>query len=153
LCLLYAIPSSGQELRKVFPGAFQAKLSEGMRNGVYVGFNRYHYSSRASYRFLVLFPDGWVMVGVPEQGLDGFSLQNYLNQPGRDLALTGHYRVYGNRLDLIWQDSPDHRESVDLEENGGDIHGLNLYTPACGRCRGTTFAGTYRWGESTLQFL
>lgn len=152
-CLQRAAPSCGQVLTQQYAAAFQAKLAEGMRNGVYVGFYRYRYSSRANYRFLVLFPDGWIMLGVPEQGLDGFNFQNYLNQPGRDRALTGHYRVYGTRLDIIWQDSPDHRESVNLDEGSGDIHGLNLYTPACGKCGEGGFAGTYRWGEATLQLL
>ena len=126
-------------------------LPEGMRNGVYVGFQRAAYGLHTEHRFLHFYPDGWVMLGVPEEGLDRFDFAAFRTNP-QNKALVGHYRVYGNRVDIIWLDSPDHRESHDLDESGVDMHGP-FYVPSCASCGGTTFSGTYQWGESLLQFM
>ncbi len=145
--ILWTLISAGQLCAQ----AAAPKLSDGMRDGIYVGFHRVRYSARADYRFLMLFPDGWVIRTVPEQGLDNFNLPGFLSHPQLDRSLVGHYRVYGHRLDIIWSESPDDRESDELDESGSDIHGYDLYTPACSHC--SNFSGTYRWGDSTLQFL
>lgn len=128
----------------------QTTLAPGMRDGVYVGFQRAAYSLHMEHRFLHLFPDGWVMLGIPEQGLDGFDFQSYRIQE-QNKPFVGHYKVYGNRLDIIWLDSSDHRESHDLDDSSPDIHGP-YYIPGCSVCNGTRFAGVYEWG-GTLQFL
>jgi hypothetical protein len=133
------------------PAQASAHLAEGMRDGIYVGFQRAVYSLHIEHRFLHFFPDAWVMLGVPKAGLDGFDLQTYVGNL-QDKSLVGHYRVYGSRVDIIWLDSPDHRESHDLDESAPDIHGP-YYISSCGHCTGTKFDGTYAWGESTLQFL
>lgn len=128
-----------------------AILAEGMRNGIYVGLQRAVYSFHIEHRFLYFYPDGWAMLGMPKEGLDDFDFQAYRNAL-RDKSLIGHYRVYGNRVDIIWLDSPDHRESHDLDESAPDIHGP-YYVSSCGNCKGKKFDGTYQWEQSTLQFL
>jgi hypothetical protein len=143
-------PPSEVKSTAVAPPPGPGNLQEGMRNGVYVGLQRAVYSFHIEHRFLYFFPDGWVMLGLPREGLDDFDFQAYRDTL-RDKSLIGHYRVYGNRVDIIWSDSPDDREFHDLDESARDIHGL-YYVPSCGTCKGTKLDSTYQWEQSTLQF-
>jgi hypothetical protein len=103
------------------------------RSDVYVNTINHHY--------LTFFPDGSVMQGVPEQGLDGFNFQAYAAQAQR--FFTGRYRAEGNNIEIIWNNSPDNRWYVQLNEQGSEA-GL-AYVPLC-RCNGKRFAGVYLLG-------
>jgi hypothetical protein len=127
-----------------------AKIPEGMLNGVYAGFHRRTYSVGFDPRFLVFYPNGWVIY-LPESGLAGFDLNAYLNDPRVDKALIGHYRDYGKYISIIWQDSPDHRDQLGHNENGG-LGGFDSYSPSA-PTNELRFSGVYLWGSPNgIQF-
>jgi hypothetical protein len=121
-----------------------AKLAEGMLNGVYAGFHRRTYSVGFDPRFLVFYPSG-IVIYLPPNGLAGFDLNTYLNDPKIDKALIGRYRDYGNYISVIWQDSPSHRDQLVHNENGG-LSGYDSYSPAV-PSNGLRFSGVYLWGS------
>lgn len=124
-------------------------LPPGVLDGVYAGTSLRAYYSGAQTRFLVFFPDGSAIGGLPDDGMDGFNAQAYaqrLAQRGPINNLFGRYQVTENRVDIAWG---DFAESWWLQSDGGG--NLRVLVPVC-RCDGARFSGLYQWGPYSLQF-
>lgn len=143
--LVAAVPPGPTESPE--PGA---ALAPGMLDGVYVGLQSSHMFGSIDHRFLIFYADGWVMDGMPEDGLDGFNFSAYARDP-HHRGQIGRYRADGALVSIVWQDSPANREFVQRDERAADLRGPSVYIPLC-RCNGTRFAGAYEWDNGTLQF-
>lgn len=131
-------------------GASGAKLPEGMLSGVYASFHKRAYSLGFDPRFLVFFANGTVIY-LPQNGLAGFDLNAYVNDPGTDQALVGRYRDYGSYISVIWNDHPGHRDQLGHNETGG-LGGYDSFSPAAPP-NGLRFSGVYYWGQPNgIQF-
>lgn len=126
------------------------KLPEGMLSGVYASFHRRASSLGFDPRFLVFYPNGTVIY-LPENGLAGFNLDAYVNDPGVDKALIGRYRDYGTTISVIWNDNPGHRDEFGHNESGA-LGGHDSFSPAAPP-NGLRLSGVYFWGQPNgIQF-
>lgn len=131
-------------------GAVSAKLPEGMLSGVYASFHKRAYSLGFDPRFLVFFANGTVIY-LPQNGLAGFDLNAYVNDPRTDKALVGRYRDYGSYISVIWNDNPGHRDQLGHNESGG-LGGYDSFSPSAPPT-GLRFSGVYYWGQPNgIQF-
>ena len=131
-------------------GAAGGKLPEGMLSGVYASLHKRAYSLGFDPRFLVFFANGTV-IHLPQNGLAGFDLNAYVNDPRTDTALVGRYRDYGNYISVIWNDNPGHRDQLGHNESGG-LGGYDSFSPAAPP-NGLRFSGVYYWGQPNgIQF-
>lgn len=131
-------------------GAAGGKLPEGMLSGVYASFHKRAYSLGFDPRFLVFFANGTVTY-LPQNGLAGFDLNAYINDPRTEKALVGRYRDYGNYISVIWNDNPGHRDQLGHNESGG-LGGYDSFSPAASP-NGLRFSGVYFWGQPNgIQF-
>jgi hypothetical protein len=126
----------------VAPADSPDPLPSGALEGLYVGFSIHN--ARMENRFLLFTRDGWVFRDFPDEGLAGFNATAFRNDPSRNKSWTGRYRLDGNDIHILWQDSADDREILHLNEKGAS-EGLNTFIPVC-RCTGTRFSGVYIWG-------
>jgi hypothetical protein len=102
------------------------------------------------HRFLIFYPDGRVMNGMPEEGLEGFSFAAFAADPKNQNEL-GRYRVDGEQINIVWEDWPGHRDVVQHRE-GVDVGYPDVYIPLC-RCDGERFSGLYKWDyQSGIEF-
>ena len=130
--------------------ASRGKLPEGMLNGVYASFHKRSYSLGFDPRFLVFYPNGTVIY-LPENGLAGFDLNAYVNDPRTDKALVGRYRGYGNYISVVWNDNPGHRDQFGHNESGG-LGGYDSFSPSAPP-NGLRLSGVYYWGQPNgIQF-
>ena len=129
--------------------ASSTAVPDGMLNRLYVA-NRLSdiYRNSINHDYLMFFPDGSVMHGLPDQGFDGFNFQTWASTA--DQALVGRYRAYGNRIEIVWN-AANQRGSVERDENADDTRGNQVYIPVC-RCSGAKFSGVYMWGPYSIQF-
>jgi|GEM_PF-5123119 len=143
-----AAPANGDSSGS--PGASGAKLPEGMLSGVYASFHKRAYSLGFDPRFLVFFANGTVIY-LPQNGLAGFDLNAYVNDPRTDKALVGRYRDYGNYISVIWNDNPGHRDQLGHNEAGG-LGGYDSLSPSAPP-NGLRLSGVYYWGQPNgIQF-
>jgi hypothetical protein len=122
----------------------------GMLDGVYVALAFGEVYRKLEHRYLRFFPDGTVARGLPDEGFDGFNLAAFAARSAP--SLVGRYRADGKRIEIIWNDSPNNRWSVQRDEEGSAPRGVDSYVPAC-RCTGAKFSGVYDWGRNSIQFF
>lgn len=102
-------------------------------------------------RFLIFYPDGRVMNGMPEQGLEGFNVGGFFAKSGNEVD-KGRYKVNGQQIFIVWQYWRDHQDTVSYQ-NDGDLGSPNVYIPLC-RCDGERFSGLYMWDtRSGIEFF
>jgi hypothetical protein len=96
--------------------------------------------------FIVLFPDGSAIGALPEQGMDGFNPQAWLQSLARSGPINNavaRYQVFPDHILLAYS---NFTRSYGLP--GGGVGSL---IPLC-QCNGIKFAGVYAWGNLMVQF-
>lgn len=119
------------------------KLAPGALQGIYAGF-ALGAAGRMGLHRLNFNPDGWVVKDVPQEGMIGFDFTAYRKDPKTNRSWVGRYRVDGNKINILWQDYAEDRQTITRNEAAFNP-GLDVYVPMC-RCTGKRFAGKYNWG-------
>jgi hypothetical protein len=124
--------------------------ASGALDGVYAALVIGTFSNHVEHRFLVFYPDGWVLNSMPEGGLEGFNFAAFAADTS-NRGLIARYRVDGEQVNMVWQDWAGRRDVVRHQE-GTDVGAPNVYVPMC-RCDGERFSGTYLWDyQSGIEF-
>jgi hypothetical protein len=131
--------TSGDEPQNVPPG---------MLAGVYVATTNGIKPSNTQYLF---YPDGFVMHGVPQQGMLGFDFNHYRSGDNPDRCWVGRYKVEGDEIKIVWLNQFGNPSNPDtVKRNETQAHpaydpGSQIFIPMC-RCTGKRLSGMYRWG-------
>ena len=110
----------------------------------------------------LFYPDGFVMNGVPPEGMLAFDFNHYRTENNPERNWVGRYKVEGNMIQIVWinQFSDPAKPDVILR-NETSAHpsvsfGSQVFIPMC-RCTGKMLSGTYRWGapaaDQYIQFF
>lgn len=135
-----AVSPSRQPSRTLAPG-----MLDGPYDALVIGTG-----GRVGHRFLVFYPDGRVMNGMPVEGLEGFNFAAFAGDSTNQNDL-GRYRVDGEQISIEWANWPGHRDVVQRRD-GVDVGAPDVYVPLC-RCDGERFSGLYMWDtQSGLEF-
>ena len=128
------------------PPVAPAGMLDGVYNALTIGTG-----AHVIRRFLIFYPDGRVMNGMPEQGLEGFNVGAFFAKSGNEVD-KGRYHVEGQQILIGWQYWPDHQDTVSYQ-TVGDLGSPDVYIPLC-RCDGERFSGLYMWDtRSGIEFF
>ena len=110
----------------------------------------------------IFYPDGFMVYGIPQEGMIGFDFERYRSEDNRARNWVGRYQLDGDKVRIVWQNQfGDPARPVLIKINETSAHpawdaGWDTFTPMC-RCTGKKFSGTYRWGapaaDQYLQFF
>jgi hypothetical protein len=123
-------------------------LPAGMLQGVYVCLSSGIQTANKQYIF---YPDGYMMYGLPQEGMLDFDFDHYRSQDNKDRNWFGRYRVDGDQVKIVWQNQfgdPAHPAVIKINTTAFPPpvdFGWEIFIPMC-RCTGKKFSGTYRWG-------
>jgi hypothetical protein len=132
-----AIPPAGPAPAPEGPHALPAGALEGIYAGFEIGLG-------GGLKRLNFNPDGWVVKDIPQEGMIGFNFTAYRNDRNTNRSWVGRYRVDGDRIHIVWEDYPNHRDVIRRNENSASP-GIDVYVPMC-RCTGKHFSGRYNYG-------
>lgn len=124
-------------------------LPSGVLQGVYVC--TAGADARPTNKQFIFYPDGFMMYGLPQEGLLDFDFDHYRNQDNKNRNWFGRYRVNGDQVKIVWQNQfGDPANPAVIKINTTSAHpavdlGWEIFIPVCA-CAGKKFAGTYRWG-------
>jgi hypothetical protein len=121
----------------------------GMLQGVYVC--TAGADARPTNKQYIFYPDGFMMYGLPQEGMLDFDFDHYRSQDNKNRNMVGRYRVDGKTVKIVWQGQfGDPANPAVIEINETSAHpmvdlGTEIFIPMCS-CTGKKFSGTYRWG-------
>lgn len=132
----------------------------GMLQGVYVC--TAGADARPTNKQFIFYPDGYMMYGLPQEGMLDFDFEHYRSQDNKNHNMVGRYRVDGKTVKIVWQGQfGDPANPAVIEINETSAHpavdlGTEIFIPMCS-CAGKKFSGTYRWGapaaDQYIQFF
>lgn|GEM_PF-3532954 len=121
----------------------------GMLQGVYVC--TAGADARPTNKQFIFYPDGFMMYGLPQEGMLDFDFDHYRSQDNKNHNMVGRYRLDGNQVKIVWQNQygdPANPYAIRINERSAhpavDL-GWEIFIPMCA-CTGKKFSGTYRWG-------
>jgi hypothetical protein len=145
-------PKPGPEISQDVPA--------GMLQGVYVC--TAGADARPTNKQFIFYPDGYMMYGLPQEGMLDFDFAHYRSQDNKNRNWFGRYRVNGDQVKIVWQNQfGDPANPAVIKINNTSAHpaldlGWEIFIPTC-RCTGKKLAGTYRWGapaaDQYIQFF
>ncbi len=145
-------PRSGQDASRQLP--------VGRLQGVYVSTGGA--DGRPTNKQYIFYPDGFMVYGIPQEGMIGFDFEHYRPQSNPTKNWVGRYQVDGDKVSIVWQNQfGDPARPALIKINETTAHpswdpGWDTFIPMC-RCTGKTFSGKYRWGapaaDQYLQFF
>ena len=107
--------------------------------------------ARPTNKQYIFYPDGFMMYGLPQEGMLDFDFDHYRSQDNKNRNMVGRYRVDGKTVKIVWQGQfGDPANPAVIEINETSAHpmvdlGTEIFIPMCS-CTGKKFSGTYRWG-------
>jgi hypothetical protein len=132
----------------------------GMLQGVYVC--TAGADARPTNKQFIFYPDGYMMYGLPQEGMLDFDFDHYRSLDNKNHNMVGRYRVNGKTVKIVWQGQfGDPANPAAIEINDTSAHpkvdlGTEIFIPMCS-CTGKKFSGTYRWGapaaDQYIQFF
>ena len=151
-------PAPGESMTSVDEGA--PNVPPGMLAGVYV--STASSDLRPSNTQFLFYPDGFVMNGVPQEGMLTFDFNHYRMENNPDHNWVGRYKAEGDTIQILWINQfTDPAKPDIILRNETSAHpplsiGSRTFIPMC-RCTGKVLSGTYRWGapgaDQYIQFL
>ena len=99
----------------------------------------------------IFYPDGYMMYGLPQEGMLGFDFDHYRSQDNKDRNWFGRYRVDGDQVKIVWQNQfgdPAHPAVIKINTTAAHPpvdFAWDIFIPMC-HCTGKKFSGTYRLG-------
>lgn len=128
----------------------QHPVPAGMLQGVYVC--TAGADARPTNKQFIFYPDGFMMYGLPQEGLLDFDFEHYRSQDNKNHNRVGRYRVDGKTVKIVWQGQfgdPANPDVIEINETSAhpaiDL-GTEIFIPMCS-CTAKKFSGTYRWGS------
>lgn len=127
----------------------QHPVPPGMLQGVYVC--TAGADARPTNKQYIFYPDGFMMYGLPQEGMLDFDFEHYRSQDNKNRNMVGRYRVDGKTVKIVWQGQfGDPANPAVIEINETSAHpmvdlGTEIFIPMCS-CTGKKFSGVYRWG-------
>jgi hypothetical protein len=134
------------------PGASTPSVDEsaqdipsGMLAGVYVSTADSNLRPRNSQ--YIFYPDGFVMNGVPEEGMLAFDFNRYRTENNREGNWVGRYQLQGDLVKIDWVNRQANPSIIQLNQSIAQSPastGPQVFFPAC-RCTAKHFSGVYHW--------
>jgi len=106
------------------------------------------FAGRAETQFMIFFPDGTAIGSIPDEGMDGFNPQAYMQELARKGQINNgvaRYQMLQDHVELVF---PNFTQTWQYP-GASTIQGV--INPLC-RCNGARFSGVYAWGQYMLQF-
>lgn len=156
------IPANSGAAGAANPGTTETPptLPPGTLQGVYVCMASA--DGRPSNKQFIFYPDGFMMNGIPAEGMLGFDFNHYRGEDNPTKNWFGRYRVDGDKVKIVWQNEftdPTNPAVIKLSEKSAHPAwevGWDTFIPMC-RCTGKRFSGKYLWGlpvaDQYLQFF
>lgn len=99
----------------------------------------------------IFYPDGYMMYGLPQEGMLDFDFDHYRSQDNKNRNWFGRYHVDGDQVKIVWQNQfgdPAHPAVIKINTTAAHPpvdFAWDIFIPMC-HCTGKKFSGTYRLG-------
>jgi hypothetical protein len=126
-----------------------SQLPAGRLQGVYVCIG--DGAGRPSNKQYLFYPDGFMVYGLPQEGMLDFDFEHYRSENNRAKNWVGRYKVDGDTVKIVWQNEygdPARPSEAKINETSASPpwdQGWDTYIPMC-LCTGKRFSGRYRLG-------
>jgi hypothetical protein len=135
-------------------------IPPGMLAGVYV--STVDSNLRPANSQYIFYPDGFVMNGIPPEGMLAFDFNHYRTENNPERNWVGRYKVEDDTIQILWinQFTDPTRPDIILR-NETSAHppvrpGPRIFIPMC-RCTGKQLSGMYHWNagvaDQYIQFF
>ncbi len=127
-------------------------IPPGMLAGVYV--STVDSNLRPANSQYIFYPDGFVMNGIPPEGMLAFDFNHYHQENNPERNWVGRYKVEGDIIQILWINQfTDPAKPDIILRNETSAHppvspGPRIFIPMC-RCTGKQLSGVYHWNAGT----